>query len=340
MRSVLVAMSGGVDSAAAAILLREQGYTVAGATMLLHDGASDTAEETCRALGIPYYPLGFRAAFAREVIAPFRAAYQAGLTPNPCVFCNRALKFGAFLDAARELGYDGMATGHYARRVCTDSGRIALYRAQDEKKDQTYMLYQLTQPQLARVLFPLGGLTKQESRAVAARHGLASAEKADSQDICFIPDGDYFSYLTRSGLTPTPGSFRSLDGNVLAPHRGAEAYTIGQRRGLGVGFGARAYVVKKRGGDVYLGTNDDLFSTEALVRDVTFLDGAPPDVPQLLVKLRYSARPAPCTAQWTAQGAVLRFDTPQRAVTPGQSAVFYDGDRLLGGGILTEEKDD
>lgn len=337
MKKILVGMSGGVDSAVSVLLLRELGYEVGGATMILQPCGTQEAQDAAQsaeALGIPFYRFLWQEDFRREVITPFSQVYQQGGTPNPCIFCNKSLKFGKFLDEALELGYDGIATGHYAR-VRQENGRYLLYKAKDQSKDQTYMLYHLSQEQLRRVVFPMGDYTKEEARAKAGLAGLAVASKHDSQDICFIPDGDYLNFLIQDGLTPQPGRFIGPNGEDLGPHKGLEAYTMGQRRGLDVAYGSRIYVVGKRGCDVLLGTNEDLLSTQVRVCDVNFIPFDRLEQPiRAQAKLRYTPHAAPCTIHPTPEGVLLEFDQPQRAVTSGQAAVFYDGDLVLGGGTI------
>ena len=337
MKQILAAMSGGVDSVAAVIRLQKQGYTVGGATMLLQPNGLQEAAEARRSaetLGIDFHLFDWQEDFRRSVIDPFCRVYQQGGTPNPCIFCNKALKFGKFLDKALELGYDGIATGHYAR-IRQENGRYLVYASEDKSKDQTYMLYQLTQDQLARILFPMGELTKEQARQEAAAAGLEVASKRDSQDICFIPDGDYLAYLLRCGITPQTGRFIGPKGEDLGSHKGLEAYTIGQRRGLDVAYGARIYVVGKNGTDVLLGPNEALFTNRVWVQNVNFLPFDRLDTPiRAQAKVRYTPTPAACIIHPEEDGVMLEFDQPQRAVTPGQSAVFYDGDLLLGGGII------
>ena len=340
MQKILAAMSGGVDSAVCAALLLEQGYTVGGATMLLHDGGeaeAESARRTAQQLGIPFHLFDFRAEFRRLVQEPFMRVYQAGGTPNPCVLCNKTVKFGLFLDRALELGYDGVATGHYAR-VMRENGRSVIRTAADSAKDQTYMFCLLSQRQLSRLVLPMGELTKAAAREKAAALGLAAAEKADSQDICFIPDGDYFRWLTENGITPQPGRFIGPDGEDLGAHRGMEAYTIGQRRGLDIAYGSRIYVTGKRGADVLLGPDEALYTDRVRVQNVNWLPfETPPQELRAQAKLRYTTHTAPCTVIPGPDGsAELVFDTPQRAATPGQAAVLYDGTLLLGGGIIAE----
>ena len=337
MKKLLIAMSGGVDSAVTAALAMEQGYEVAGATMRLHEGASleiADARASCERLGIDFYEFDWRQQFWELVQKPFMEIYRAGRTPNPCVICNKTVKFGLFLDEAERLGFGGIATGHYAR-IETENGRTLVKTAQDVSKDQTYMLWSLSQQQLSRVVLPMGTMTKEAAREKAEALGLAVAHKHDSQDICFIPDGDYMAWLTKHGLVPQPGRFIGPDGEDLGPHRGLEAYTVGQRRGLDIAYGSRIYVAGKRGTDVLLGPNEALFANRVLVSGVNFIpfDTLPAPI-RAQAKLRYTQTTAACTIVPREGGAELVFDEPQRAVTPGQSAVFYDGETLLGGGII------
>ena len=338
MRRILVAMSGGVDSAAACLLLKKQGYEVGGATMLLRDGGEAEAEDARRAagqMGIDFHLFDLRREFQEKVIDEFTRVYQTGGTPNPCVVCNRRMKFGIFLDKALTLGYDGIATGHYAR-VEEKNGRYLLRTACDRTKDQTYMLCGLSQWQLAHTLFPLGTVeSKAEIRALAEQAGLELSRKQDSQDICFVPDGDYMAYLTAHGLVPRAGNFITADGRILAPHAGMEAYTTGQRRGLGIALGQRTYVLGKRGADVILGDEAGLFARRVAVGEVNYLPFEKPEAPmRVQAKLRYTTRFADALLLPTDYGCELRFDTPQRAPTQGQTAAFYDGDYLLGGGTI------
>ena len=343
MKKLLTAMSGGVDSAVCCALLQQAGFEVGGGTMLLRPGGEAEAEDArsvCEQLGVPFHLFSWQDAFRSTVEDDFCRQYCAGRTPNPCVLCNKAMKFGRFLDEALALGCDGMATGHYARIEQSD-GRYYLRIAADAAKDQTYMLYSLSQAQLSRSVFPLGDYTKARVREIAAELGLHLAAKHDSQDVCFIPDGDYCAYLVRRGVSLTPGRFRTMDGADLGPHRGAECYTIGQRRGLGLSAGERVYVLAKPWPDVTIGPNDALFSRRVTVENVNYIAVDRLDAPRRVrAKLRYTPRVAQALLIPSETGAELLFDEPQRAVTPGQSAVFYEDDYVLGGGIIAgAEKD-
>lgn len=331
-------MSGGVDSACACLLLQQQGYEVGGATMLLRDGGeteAQAARQAAQQLGIPFFLFELKREFQQNVIVPFARIYREGGTPNPCVICNRSMKFGIFLQKALALGYDGIATGHYAQ-IVRENGRYVLCTAQAAAKDQTYMLCALTQEQLAHTLFPLGAVQdKAQVRELARQAGLSLAQKHDSQDICFVPDGDYTRYLTSHGFPLQAGSFITPEGKLIAPHRGMEAYTTGQRRGLGLAFGARTYVLGKRGTDVILGTERQLYARRVLVRAVNYFPFARLERPmRVQAKLRYTPKFADALLSPQEEGCELLFDAPQRAVTEGQTAAFYDGTRLIGGGVI------
>lgn len=339
MKTILAAMSGGVDSAAACLCLQNAGYAVRGATMLVRDGGEAEAEDARRCaalLGIPFTVFDWKAEFQKNVIAPFADTYRAGETPNPCIFCNKTMKFGLLLDAALESGCDGIATGHYARiEHDNGSGRTLLKTAKDRSKDQTYMLAVLSQQQLSHTVLPLGGLRKDEVRELARQAELPVASKHDSQDICFVPDGDYMAYLTAHGFVPQAGHFIGADGKDYGPHRGMEAYTIGQRRGLELAFGCRMYVIGKRGTDVLLGAGDALMAKTVSVRDMNWIPFEALTQPlRCEAKLRYTAKATLCTVIPTEYGCLLQFDEAQRAPTPGQTAVLYDGETVLGAGMI------
>ena len=344
----MIGMSGGVDSSVAAYLLKKQGYDCIGVTMKLYEGAEEgscctaddaaDAKSVCRKLGIPHYTFNFTAEFDRYVMAPFVSAYEAGQTPNPCIACNRHLKFQAMWQRARELGCDFLATGHYAQVIRTDD-RYRLKTAVDAEKDQSYVLYFLSQEQLAHTLFPLGGLTKEQVREIAQTQGFVSAQKPDSQDICFVPDGDYGAFLERyTGKQYAPGSFVDAAGNVLGRHRGAVRYTLGQRKGLGVPAATRLYVTGKnmKKNTVTLGSNAELFTEYLTARDVCLTaEDASTDGKRLAAKVRYRQSPQPCRVYCIGPGEIrVEFDTPQRAVTAGQAVVLYDGDTVVGGGTI------
>ncbi len=347
-KRVLVAMSGGVDSSAAAALLVQQGYICDGAMLKLAPNedsrccSADDAEDARQAatrLGMRFYVFNETARFQRCVMDTFVAEYAAGRTPNPCIDCNRELKFGALLERALTLGYDYIATGHYAR-IDTDpaTGKYRLLRGAERRKDQSYVLYQLTQHQLTHLLLPVGDYGKPAIRDKARQAGLDNADKGDSQDICFVPDGDYVGFLQRQGLTLTPGDFVDESGRVLGRHRGLPCYTVGQGKGLGIAVGRRVYVLGKdeAANTVTLGDNDRLFHRTLTASRVNWIGGEAPAVPlRCAAKTRYSQTESPCTAYPLPDGGLrVVFDQPQRAITAGQAVVLYDGDIVLGGGTI------
>jgi tRNA-uridine 2-sulfurtransferase len=362
---IAVAMSGGVDSSAVAALLVRQGYRVVGMTMQLWnqrrlpelstEGATGRccslddvydARRVAEQLGVPYYVVNFERQFEDQVVKPFVAEYLAGRTPVPCTLCNNYIKFDRFFEMADAAGADQIATGHYARiRRNPESGRYELLRGVDHAKDQTYFLFGLTQPQLARTLFPLGHLTKPEVRELAASMDLAVAVKADSQEICFVPNGDYAAfmsaYLEETGVEParTQGEIVSEDGRVLGRHEGVHRFTVGQRKGLGIAAAEPLYVIATdpQTQRVVVGSNGDLLRDRCFVKDVNWISiAAPSHAIRAQVKIRNKHVPAAATLE--IAGETIRveviFDEPQRAVTPGQGAVFYDGDVVLGGGWI------
>jgi tRNA-uridine 2-sulfurtransferase len=374
-QTIAVAMSGGVDSSTVAAMLRAEGHNVVGLTMQLwnqrrlagREGMPEQVQGRCCSiddvydarrvaedLGIPYYVVNHEERFERDVVRPFIDEYLSGRTPIPCSLCNNHLKFDQLLVTARQIGADLLATGHYARcEFSPERNRWLLRRAADESKDQTYFLFGLTQAQLSRTLFPLGEMRKPEVRELARRHGLALAEKPDSQEICFVPGGDYKrfidAYLAEQGesLPDTSGELVTTDGRVLGHHEGVHNFTVGQRKGLGVATGSPLYVININGaeGKVTVGGNDDLLSRTLIARDVNWIavdalrdSGPAANAPvRVRAKIRHRHEPAPAVLEPAASGEVrVTFDEPQRAITPGQAVVFYDGDLVVGGGWIAE----
>ena len=350
---VVVAMSGGVDSSVAALLLHRAGWDVVGVTLKLysldeaelpadHQGCCtlddvEDARSVCRRLGVPHYVLNMEREFHDRVMDYFVDEYRRGRTPHPCIACNDKIKFNQLMSRADALGAQYVATGHYARIMRRPDG-ATLHKGADASKDQSYVLFGMTQEQLSRTLLPVGGYTKDEIRDMALDAGLITANKPDSQDICFIPLGDYREFL-RQRTEGIPGEIVDLDGTVLGCHQGIEYYTVGQRRGLGsLPYSEEPrYVIQLDAASnrVVVGPESALYAGEAWLSGVNYVKGCPPaDGAPVSVKIRYKAYEAPATLHPGPGGALLRFRDPQRAVTPGQAAVFYDGDTLLGGGTI------
>ena len=346
-------MSGGVDSAVAALLLTESGYDVGGITMKLWSGIEAVhdedetlpdeniteAKKIADMLGIPHYSLALGDCFRRCVIDRFIEDYASGKTPNPCVECNKHLKFGKLYEEAQRLGYTYLATGHYARVEQAEDGRFLLKKAVDESKDQSYFLWSLDKNILGNILFPLGSFTKPEIRAIAAEHSFTNAHRSDSQDICFIPDGDYVSFINKNtDLSFPAGDFVDTEGKILGRHEGIIRYTIGQRKGLGIAVGYPIFVGEKNAerNTVTLCSDPELYKTELFASGVNLLScDKIEDGSRFHAKIRYRHTPAPATVSMTEDGRLhVVFDDPQRAICSGQSVVLYDGDTVVGGGII------
>lgn len=350
---VLVAMSGGVDSSVAAGILASEGYECIGCTMKLYNNEDagvpkahtccslddvEDARSVAHRLSMPYYVFNFSDGFREKVIDKFVNEYLRGFTPNPCIDCNRYMKFDKLFERAAVLGCEYIATGHYAR-IEFDGEKYILKKAVDLSKDQSYVLWNMTQQQLAHTIFPLGSLNKTQTRDKAQSFGFINADKPDSQDICFVPDGDYGKIIEKyTGQKAEKGNFISTDGKILGTHNGIIRYTVGQHRGLGISLGAKYYVTAINAADntVTLGSSDDLMSCTALVNDFNWISGeAPADSFRCKAKIRYRQSEQPALVQVDRDGVVkITFDEPQRAITCGQSAVLYDGDVVLGGGTI------
>lgn len=355
MQKVVIGMSGGVDSSVAAFLLKKQGYDVVGVTMQIwQDEASyvqeenggccglsavDDARRVANQIGIPYYVMNFKDSFKENVIDYFVQDYLDGKTPNPCIACNRHVKWESLLKRSLDIGADYIATGHYARIVQLENGRWALKKSATAAKDQTYALYNLTQHQLSHTLMPVGEYTKDEIREIAKEINLRIANKPDSQEICFIPDNNYAGFIEEStGKKSVPGNFIDMQGNVIGTHKGIIHYTIGQRKGLNLALGKPAFVVEIRPvtNEVVIGDNQDVFYDTLYANQLNFMSIEELDGTMKVVgKIRYSHQGAPCTVEKVDKDIVkVVFDEPVRAITPGQAVVFYDGDIVVGGGTI------
>lgn len=343
-------MSGGVDSAVTAHLIKTAGYDAVGATAIMFDRTDarfacehcddiSDAKKVAELVGIEHYVYDLSKDFAATVIEDFISSYLDGATPNPCIVCNKSIKFGTLLDKAKSLGCSHIASGHYAIIERDTNGRFLLKRGKDTKKDQAYVLWSLSQYQLGHMFLPLGGFSKEEVRRLADEMGFVNSRKKESQDICFIPDGDYVSFLTRyTGMEFPCGDYTDISGNILGNHMGAVKYTTGQRKGLGIALGQPMYVCGKdmKKNTVTLGVEEHLFSSSLDASDINFIafDRLDSKI-KVEAKIRYSHNTASATLEQTSENTFhLEFDTPQRAITRGQSVVLYDGDYVLGGGII------
>lgn len=353
---VVVGMSGGVDSSVAAWLLKEQGYDVIGVTMQIWQeenpcdisdkggccglSAVDDAKRVAQMLDIPHYVMNFRNDFKKYVIDYFMDEYLHGRTPNPCIACNRYVKWESLLHRSMEIGADYIATGHYARIDKLPNGRYAIRNSVTAKKDQTYALYNLTQEQLSKTLMPVGEYTKDEIREMANKIGLTVANKPDSMEICFIPDNDYAGYIEREAGVEIPpaGNFVDKEGNILGQHKGITHYTIGQRKGLNIAFGHPVFVteIRPETNEVVLGSNEDVYTNSLICDRVNYMGMSGLDEPRrVLAKIRYAHRGQYCTLIPMEDGKIkCEFELPVRAVTPGQAVVFYEGEYVLGGGTI------
>lgn len=354
-KKALIAMSGGVDSSVAAYIIKNSGYDATGITLKLFENEDigeksektccslddiDDARSVCRKIGIPYYVYNFKDSFKENVIRRFIDAYENGSTPNPCIDCNRYIKFEKLMRRAQELEFDFVVTGHYAIIEHNDgTGRYILKKSSDLSKDQSYVLYSLTQKQLAKTIFPLGGMTKKRVREIAQELGLINARKHDSQDICFVPDGDYAKFIEQyTGKVYPHGNFVDENGNILGEHKGIIKYTVGQRKGLGLALPHPMYVKEKDlvGNKVILCDNSRLFSKELYAKDINLISCERIDKPiKIKAKVRYNQPEQNATVEQTDENTIhVVFDEPQRAISKGQAVVLYDGDVVVGGGTI------
>ncbi len=357
-KSALIAMSGGVDSSVAAYLMNKAGFRCMGTTMRLYRGENtempdvgcssqkdiDDARAVAESLEIPFCVLDFEPDFKKQIVDKFIRTYEAGGTPNPCVDCNRCMKFARLLDFAKEQGLYYLITGHYARIERRDDGQFLLKKAEDPNKDQSYVLYTLTQEQLAHILFPLGEFSKSEARSIADKNGFVNSDKPDSQDICFVPDGDYVKFMERyTGKVYPDGEFLDADGKCVGRHAGAVRYTIGQRKGLGISMGEPVYVFEKNmeQNTVSVGKESLLFHRELVADEVNLISVRFSDLPiRCKAKTRYRQTEQDATVYSAENGRIkVVFDEPQRAMTVGQSVVLYDGDTVVGGGTIVSVGD-
>jgi len=349
VKRVLVAMSGGVDSSVAAALLHEAGHDLVGVTLHLWDAEGeqqvgrccapedrDDARRTCEHLGIPHYVLDEREAFRKNVVDPFITEYQAGRTPIPCVSCNRTVKLTYLADVARRFDATHIATGHYARLERADDGQLRLLRGRDDDKDQSYFLFGLPQSTLKTLVFPLGDLRKSEVREAGRRLGVPNADKPESQELCFVPDGGVGDFINRQGSPTTSGNIVDPTGTVLGHHEGVANFTRGQRRGLGLGGGGSRYVLRilPDTAEVVVGDESELYDQQLTATDAHWVAGRPADALRGEVRIRYRHRGALADVTPTGNGFEVRFDEPQRAITPGQAAVVYRGEEVIGGGFI------
>lgn len=351
MSKAIIAMSGGVDSSVAALIMNNDGYECIGVTMKLYDNDDigierdktccslddiEDARSVAYKLGMKYYVFNFKDEFKEKVINKFIGTYEAGGTPNPCIDCNRYLKFEKLMQRMKELQYDYVVTGHYAQ-IVYENGRYLLKKGKDLTKDQSYVLYSLTQEQLAHTIFPLGTYSKDEIRAIAEDNGFINAKKRDSQDICFVPDGDYASFIeSYKGKKYEKGNFIDKSGNVLGEHNGIIRYTIGQRKGLNIALGHPVYVISKdiESNTVTLGSNDDLSRNKLVANNFNWIIEKPSEKIICMAKTRYNMKEVPCVAYCDGDNVVVEFESPVRAITSGQAVVLYKEDYVLGGGTI------